>query len=129
MIIGCTGQLVLRLQALEVMLGLKVAGKGDFEGAAADAAAAAAEEEEAQPRPQQPAAAAASRAAEPQQGGSSSKVSYHAAVLRREMSPFRAAAAACLHCLLNLYHCLNSVKWKLWSSCIVVAYARYVSLF
>jgi hypothetical protein len=69
------------VQALEVMLGLKVAGKGDFEGAAADAAAAAAaEEEEAQSRPQQPAAAAASRAAEPQQSGSSSKVSYHAAV-------------------------------------------------
>jgi hypothetical protein len=58
------------VQALEVMLGLKVAGKGDFEGAAD--AAAAAEEEEAHSRPAQPAAAAASKAAEPQQGGSSS---------------------------------------------------------
>lgn len=86
--------------ALEVMLGLKVAGnKGDVFDGAADAAAAAAEEGEAQSRPQQPAAAAAaSKAAEPQQGGSSSSKAAEQQPAQPgpevEMSEEDAAAAA-----------------------------------
>jgi hypothetical protein len=113
-------------QALEVMLGLRVAGKGDFEGAAADAAAAAAEEEEeAQSRPQQPAAAAASRAAEPQQGGSSSTVSHEAAVgFRARLIASAAAVAGCFVCC-TVYVMSVSLTTADTSSCIC-AYAHIV---